>query len=44
MQKVKCIPNSVYGKLEWIAVVVRRYAGAAQFSVSEGEVGHFGSA
>ena len=44
MEKVKCIPNSVFGKLACISVGVRRCAGAAQFSVSEGEVGHFGSA
>ena len=43
MEKVKCIPNSVYGKLDCISVVVQRCAGAAQFSVSEGEVGHFGT-
>ena len=44
MEKVKYIPNSVCGKLECKSVVVRRCAGAAQFSVSEGEVVHFGSA
>ena len=44
MEKVKSIPISVCGKLDCKSVVVRRCAGAAQFSVSEGEVGHFGSA
>ena len=44
MEKVNCIANSVYEKLSCISVRVRRCAGAAQFSVSEGEVGHFGRA
>ena len=44
MEKVKSIPNSACGKLDCKSVVVRRCSGAAQFSVSEGEVGHFGSA
>ena len=38
MENVKCVPNSFYGKLACISV------GAAQISVSEGEVDHFGSA
>ena len=41
---MKCVPNSLYGKLAFISVGVLRCAGAAQISVSEGEVGHFGSA
>ena len=44
MEKVKSITNSDCGKLYCKSVVVRRCAGAAHFSVSEGEVGHFGSA
>ena len=44
MEKVKSIPNSVCGELNCKSVVVRRCTGAAHFSVSEGEVGHFGSA
>ena len=44
MEKVKSIMNSVCGKLDCKSVVIRRCAGAAQFTVSEGEVGHFGSA
>ena len=44
MEIVKPIPNSACGKLDCKSVVVRRCAGVAQFSVSEGEVGHFGSA
>ena len=39
MEKVKSIPNSVCGELDCKSVVVRRCAGAAQFSVSEGEFG-----
>ena len=44
MEKVKCIPHSVYGKLSCMSVRVRRCTGAMQFSVSEGEVGLFGRA
>ena len=44
VEKVKSIPTSACGKLDWKPVVVRRCAGAAQFSVSDGEVGHLGSA
>ena len=44
VEKVRSIPNSGCGRLGCKSVVVRRCAGAAQFSVSEGEVGHFGSA
>ena len=44
MENVKCVPYSFYGKLACISVGVRRCAGAAQISVSEGGVGHFGSA
>ena len=37
MEKVKSIPNSgACGKLDCKSMVVRRCAGAAQFSVSEG--------
>ena len=43
MENVKFAPNSFYGKLASISVGVRRCAVAAQISVSEGEVGHFGS-
>ena len=43
MEKVKSIPNIVCGELDCKLVVVRRCAGAAQFSVSEAEVGQFGS-
>ena len=43
MEKVKSIPISVCGQLYCNSVVVLRCAGAAQFRVSEGEVGHFGS-
>ena len=38
MEKVKSIPISVGGKLDCKSVVVQRCAGAAQFSVSGGEV------
>ena len=41
MAKVKSIPNSDCGELDCKSVVVRRCAGVAQFSVSEGEVGYF---
>ena len=44
VENLKCVPNSFYGKLACISVGVRRCAGTAQISVSEGEVGHFGRA
>ena len=43
VENVKCVPNSFYGKLACIAVGVRRCAGAAQISVSEGKLCHFGN-
>ena len=39
MEKVKSIPISIGGKLDCKSVVVRRCAGVAQFSVSEGHLG-----